>query len=94
MKRTNGVDKIPPDELGFITSVLVTLSAMAEKATDEEMNRIHPTQLDYVTMAVTVDVSDLAAPRVNYLLDKADTFESEFQEVVADMRRKKATDEE
>jgi hypothetical protein len=66
---------------------------MSETTRYDEMARIHPTQLDHVTMSVTVDVSDLAAPEVNYLLEKADTFESEFQEAVADVREKQTDSE-
>jgi len=61
---------------------------MSETMRDDEMARIHPTQLDHVTMAMTVDVSDLAAPEVNYLLEKADTFESEFQDIVKEVKTK------
>lgn len=37
-------------------------------------------------MTATVDVSELSPPRVNYLLDRADTVENRFQEAVVEVR--------
>lgn len=61
---------------------------MSKNVADEKMQRLHPTQLDHLTMEVTVDVSDLAAPQVLYLMENADGFETDFEEIVVGMRGK------
>ena len=45
---------------------------------DGQLERLGPDELDHVTMAVTVDVSDLAPPEVNWLIGKAKMFERQF----------------
>lgn len=57
-----------------------------DASTDRGLTRLTPDELDYVTMAATVDVSALSPPRVNYLLDRADTVENRFQEAVVKVR--------